>query len=119
MSNNSTQTVNTTQHIIIGGDFIIPQGSELNYPIACVNSPIQVTGTFTTAYLTTVGTDWIVTETSFTARSGVYSVATGMGNGSIAFNSVTSLVPTTYTNVESIDGWEPGAYHIFYGGTTV
>ena len=42
-----------------------------------------------------------------------------MGNGSIAFNSVTSLVPTTYTNVESIDGWEPGAYHIFYGGTTV
>lgn len=119
VSNNSTQTVNTTQHIIIGGDFIIPQGSELNYPMACVNSPIQVTGTFTTAYLTTVGTDWIVTETSFTARSGVYSVTTGMGNGSIAFNSVTSLVPTTYTNVESIDGWEPGAYHIFYGGTTV
>ena len=119
VSNNSTQTVNTTTHIIIGGDFVLPQGSKLNYPLACVNKPIKVTGTFTTAYLASSGTDWIVTETSFTALSGIYSVSEGMGNGSIAFNSTTSLVPTTYTNVDSIGGWEPGSYHIFYGGTTV
>ena len=119
VSNNSTQTVNTTQHIIIGGDFILPQGSALNYPMACVNSPIKITGTFTTAYLATGGNDWITTETSFTAMSGVYSAETGMANGTIAFNSVTSLIPATFTNVDSIDGWNPGSYHIFYGGTTV
>lgn len=119
VSNNSTQTVNTTTHIIIGGDFVLPQGSKLNYPMACVDKPIKITGTFTTAYMATSGVDWIVTETSFTALSGVYSVATGMGNGSIAFNSSTSLVPATYTHVDSIGGWEPGSYHIFYGGTTV
>jgi hypothetical protein len=119
VSNNSTQTVNTTQHIIIGGDFYLPQGSALNYPMACVNSPIKVTGTFTTAYLATNSADWIVTDTSFTAMSGIYSAASGMAKGSIAFDSSTSLIPATYTNVDSIDGWRPGSYHIFYGGTTV
>jgi hypothetical protein len=119
VTNNTTYTVNTTQHIIIGGDFVLPQGSALNYPKACIDSPIKVTGTFTTAYRATVGADWIVTETSFTAQTGVYSKPGGMANGSIAFNSSTSLIPATYTNVDSIDGWEPGSYHIFYGGTTV
>lgn len=119
VSNNSTQTVNTTTHIIIGGDFILPQGSALNYPLACINSPLKVTGTFTTAYRATLGADWIVTETSFTAQTGIYSPETGMANGSIVFNSATSLIPATYTNVDRIDAWEPGSYHIFYGGTTV
>lgn len=119
VSNNSTQTVNTTQHIIIGGKFVLPQGSSLNYPVACLNSPLQITGTFTTAYLDRTETKWITTETSFTARSGIYSFSTGMADGSIAFDSKTDLIDTTYTNVTSIDGWEPGAYHIFYGGTTV
>ena len=119
VSNDSTQTVNTTQHIIIGGDFILPQGSELNYPVSCVTAPLQITGTFTTAYLDGTQTKWITTETSFTARSGIYDISSGMGNGSIAFNSKTELIDTTYTNVDSLDGWEPGAFHIFYGGTTV
>ena len=119
VSNNSTATINTTQHSIIGGDFVIPQGSELNYPVACVNQAIKVTGDFTTAYLDSSHTHWITTETSFTAMSGVYDSANGMGNGTIAFNSKTELLDTTYTNVDRIDGWEPGSYHIFYGGTTV
>jgi len=94
----------------------------LNYPISSLTSPIMVTGTFTTAYMTNDDTDWIITETSFTAKSGVYSVSEegGQTKGSIAFNSKTDIVPATYTNMkDSIDGWEPGAYHIFYGGTTV
>ena len=119
VSNDSTQTVNTTQHIIIGGDFVLPQGSELNYPVSCIANPLQVTGNFTTAYLDSTQTKWITTETSFTARTGIYDISSGMGNGSIAFNSKTDLIDTTYTNVDSLDGWEPGAFHIFYGGTTV
>lgn len=121
VSNNSTPdtAVNATSHIIIGGKFKLPQGSELNYPMACVNSPLQITGGFTTAYKDITGTKWITTETSFTARSGIYAPATGMADGTIAFNSKTDLLDTTYTNVDSIDGWERGAFHIFYGGTTV
>ena len=118
VTNNSSQTVNTTTHTIIGGKFILPQGADLNYPMACVNSPIKVTGTFTTAYKASNGVEWITTETSFTAVSGVYSRDSGMAEGSIAFNSNTYLVPAIYTNmVDSIDGWERGSYHIFYGGT--
>lgn len=118
VSNNSTQTVNTTQHVIIGGDFYLPQGSALNYPMACIDEPLKVTGTFTTAYLDSTETQWITTETSFTAMTGTYSADSGVSLGSIAFNSSTSLIPTTHTNVTSISGWAPGEFHIFYGGTT-
>ena len=120
VSNNSTQKdVDTVSHVIIGGDFVLPQGTQLNYPEACIDDPLMVTGTFTTAYLNTDKTKWIVTETSFTAKTGVSSFSSGVSNGSIAFNSKTDLVSTIYTNMKkSIDGWKPGAFHIFYGGTT-
>lgn len=113
------QIQDTTKHVIIGGKFVLPQGSALNYPKTCLNSAMSITGTFTTAYLADNQADWITTDTSFTAKTGVYNFATGMEDGSIAFNSNTYLVPTTYTNVDTIGGWEPGSYHIFYGGTTV
>ena len=119
VSNGSTKQITTAQHFIIGGDFIIPQGADLNYPEACVNNALKVTGTFTTAYLDSRGEYWITTETSFTALSGIYSPTTGMAKGSIAFNSTAELIPASYTNVETIDGWAPNSYHIFYGGTTV
>lgn len=120
VSNNSTQTVNTTTHTIIGGKFVLPQGSALNYPMACINDPLKVTGTFTTAYKASNDVEWITTETSFTALTGIYDVATGVTDGSIAFNSNTYIVPALYTNnLETIGGWEPGSYHIFYGGTTI
>ena len=51
--------------------------------------------------------------------SGIYSVATGVENGSIAFNSSTYLVPATYTHMKSLGSWATETYHIFYGGTTV
>lgn len=122
VSNSTTTTapVVTTRHIIIGGDFVLPQGSALNYPTACINSPLKVTGTFTTAYRATVGAEWIVTETSFTAQTGVYNAGTGMENGSIAFNSKTDLIESTYIPSDKpLDAWQPGSFHIFYGGTTV
>ena len=117
VSNDSTPDVNATQHTIIGGKFELPQGSNLNYPSASLQSPLKITGVFTTAYKDTSGTKWITTETSFTAKTGTYDIATGMGDGSIAFNSSTDLIETAYTNVDTLDGWAPGSYHIFYGGT--
>ena len=125
VSNNSSQkdlpgNANATSQVIIGGDFKLPDGSNLNYPRSSITEPLSVTGTFTTAYLTDDSRSWITTETSFTAKTGTYSLSTGVSIGSIAFNSRTCYVSAAYTNMkETIDGWEPGAYHIFYGGTTV
>ena len=122
VSNNTSATapITTTRHIIIGGDFVLPQGSELNYPATCINSPLKVTGTFTTAYRASVGANWIVSETSFTALTGVYSDNTGeVADGSIVFNTSTSLIESPYIHSDSIGAWAPNSYHIFYGGTTV
>ena len=117
--NSSTATTSTDTHIIIGGKFILPQGSKLNYPEACIDAPLQITGTFTTAYQAD-NSYWVVTETSFTARTGTYDYTDGMGEGSIAFNSKTDFLPPIYTaNISNIGGWDTNSYHIFYGGTTV
>jgi len=122
VSNSTTKTrpVDATKHIIIGGNFVLPQGSALNYPLSSITSPVKVTGTFTTAYRPINDqVNWIVTETSFTAQTGTYDPTNGMGIGSISFNSNTMLIESTYVNVDVIDGWSPDSYHIFYGGTTV
>lgn len=125
VSNGSTQQsvtpadVNATTHTIIGDKWKIPQGSELNYPLASVSKSITVTGIFTTAYLASNEVGWIVTDTTFTAKSGIYDIANGMEDGSIAFNSSSYFVPATYTHMDSIGGWAPNSYHIFYGGTTL
>jgi hypothetical protein len=118
VSNNTTLT-NTMEPSIVGGTFALPQGSDLNYPIECITHALKVTGTFTTAYMSSVDNKWVVSETNFTALSGVYSTASGVSDGTIAFYSKPALIAPTYTNVNVIDGWTPGTYHIFYGGTTV
>lgn len=123
VSNGSTYqhvtAVNATTHTIIADKFILPQGAALNYPMACIDSPIKITGTFSTAYRASSDVEWVVTDTIFSAKSGVYNVATGMGEGSIAFNSTTYLVPDLYVNTQTIDALGANDYHIFYGGTTV
>lgn len=121
VSNSTSQTapITTTRHIIIGGDFILPQGSDLNYPQACVNDPLKITGTFTTAYPYGEAS-WVVTDTSFSAQSGTYDSSIGMENGSIAFNSETYLVESTYIPTDKpLDAWSPNSWHIFYGGAIV
>lgn len=118
VSNNTTYT-NSQAPTIIGGQFNVPQGSDLNYPIECMTHALKVTGTFTTAYYSSVDTKWIISDTSFTALSGTYSTASGVSDGTISFYSKPAMIDPTYTNVETIDGWVPGSYHIFYGGTVV
>ena len=118
VSNNTTLT-NTDKPSIVGGSFNIPQGSDLNYPVECITHALKITGTFTTAYYSTTDNVWVVSNTSFTALSGIYDRASGISSGTISFYSIPDMVPPTYTNVTVIDGWTPGTYHIFYGGTTV
>ena len=117
VSNNTTLT-NSMEPTIICGGFMIPQGSDLNYPIECLTKVLKITGTFTTAYYSESDMKWIVSDTTFTALSSAYS-NTGTSEGTISFYSKPAMIAPTYTNVETIDGWVPGSYHIFYGGTVV
>jgi len=121
VSNSSTATNVTSGRSIIGGTFNLPQGSELVYPTRCVTKPLKVTGSFTTAYLVE-NANWVVIATNFTVQTGVYDSNTDViSSGTIAFDSTTDLLSSENMtmNVSVIDGWRPGSYHIFYGGTTI
>lgn len=118
VANGSTATNYTDGRVIIGGKFNLPQGSELNYPESCITQTLRVTGAFVSAYALPER-KWAVSNTTFTAQTGTYSEALGVSDGTIAFNSDTSLVDSTHVNVPSIDCWRPGTYHVFYGGITI
>ncbi len=118
MVSNNTSLTNTMEPSIIGGSFMLPQGSDLNYPESCITKALKITGEFTTAYFSEADNQWIVSDTNFTALSGTYSPANGVSTGTISFYSKPAMIDPTYTNVTTIDGWLPGSYHIFYGGVT-
>lgn len=121
VSNGSTATNITSGRSIIGGSFNLPQGSELIYPTRCLVKPLKVTGSFTSAYKV-LGGEWVVIATNFTIVSGYYSSQSdAVSTGTIAFDAITDLVNSANMTmqVDTIDGWAPGSYHIFYGGTTI
>lgn len=113
-ANNSTDNVLPGDKITVG-EFTLPQGESLIYPVACLTKNLKVSGEFTSAYLS--DTIWYVTDNSFSLLTGVYNPTTTQStmSGTIAFHSKTTLVPTTLTQT-SIDVWEPDSYHIFSGG---
>nr|DAG57683.1 MAG TPA: hypothetical protein [Caudoviricetes sp.] len=125
--NDSTSNIKEGK-FIIGGDFSIPQGGSLMYPTKLLRKQLKITGQFVSAYHLTTPDTWMVQNTSFTALSQVdnYS-ATGQHNtisGSITFlvdafyvDNAQILIGTGSSSVDSIDGWDPSKYHIFYGGT--
>ena len=98
------------------------------YPTKLLRKQLKITGQFVSAYHLTTPDTWMVQNTSFTALSQVdnYS-ATGQHNtisGSITFlvdafyvDNAQILIGTGSSSVDSIDGWDPSKYHIFYGGT--
>jgi len=114
VANNSTDNIVQGDKIVVS-DFVLPQGSNLIYPIACLTRKLKVSGEFTSAYYS--DENWYVTNNSFSILTGVYnpySVDDSM-KGTAAFHSVTTLVPSTISQT-SIDAWEPDSYHIFAGG---
>lgn len=113
-ANNSTDNISPGNKIIVG-NFILPQGETLIYPIACLTRKLKVTGTFTTAYRS--DNIWYVTDNSMTMITGVYSPTntdTAM-TGTVAFHSTTTLVPNTLEQ-ESIEPWATDSFNIFSGG---
>lgn len=113
-ANNSTDNVEPGNKVVVG-DFVLPQGSSLIYPIACLTRVLKVTGTFTSAYYS--DGYWYVTDNSFTLETGTYDPYdfTDSMTGTIAFHSITTLVQSTVSQT-SIKPWEADTYHMFRGG---
>lgn len=113
-ANNSTDNVDPGDKIVVG-EFTLPQGTSLVYPTACLTRVLKVTGEFTSAYYS--DSNWYVTDNSFSLATGVYSAESPTSSivGTIAFHSITTLVPSTISQT-SISVWEPDSYHVFRGG---
>lgn len=114
-ANNSTDNIAQGEKIIVG-EFVLPQGSSLVYPVACLTRKLKVTGNFTTAYYS--DENWYVTNNSFSLETGVYTTEANPGTllGTVAFHSTTTLIPSTIPQT-SISVWEPDEYQIFRGGS--
>lgn len=115
VANDSTDNVVQGERIMVG-DFNLPQGSGLSYPVACMTKPLRVVGTFTSAYYSE--TSWYTTDTTFTAVTSIYDPDTSglTATGNIAFHSKTTLVNVD-VGTTTIPVWDSGTYNIFYGGS--
>lgn len=113
-ANNSTDNIVAGNKIIVG-DIVLPQGSSLTYPTACLTRKLKVTGEFTTAYYS--DDNWYVTDTSFSLITGVFDPTSEETSikGQVAFHSITTLVVSSISET-SISVWEPDSYHVFEGG---
>lgn len=113
-ANNSTDNIEQGDKIVVG-DFILPQGTDLIYPQACMTRAIKVAGEFTTAYFS--DGNWYVTDNSFTLQTGIYdpNQTTKVTSGTVAFHSRTALVRSAILPT-SISVWEPNSFNLFRGG---
>jgi hypothetical protein len=119
ISDCSTNNIDMDGPHIIYSKFILPQGSGLSYPQACIRKPLKVTGSFVSAYKPIDGTDIIISDTNFTAKTGVFDVATAnmTAEGNIAILTNISTMPFNADFDTTLDPWQQNTYNLFYGGT--
>ena len=116
VKNDTTYNINLGKSIITSS-FELPQGLGLIYPRSKMTTQLKVTGSFVSAYRSDNG--YIVANTSFTALSQVYDPYENPDamKGTISFyvdaDEITNIYPSSGA---FIDGWEPGTFHMFYGG---
>lgn len=127
MTDNTTANAMPVGESIFAKTFQLPQSIGLSYPITRLTKQIKVTGNFVTAYQISSG--FTVKNTNFTILTQKYQTYGDIREsltGTISFYTKTTNVASSGTvdpdtlmnlgNVVAIDGWESGAYHIFYGG---
>lgn len=102
--------------------FVLPQTFGLPYPRTAMTNKLKVSGNFITAYPTPSSNpdSYIIKNTSFTALTQEYNMDESIGytSGTISFCTTASQVATVsgISGYPSIDGWESGKFHVFYGG---
>ena len=119
IADSSTNNIDPDGQHIFYGKFTLPQGAGLSYPQACIKKPLKVTGSFISAYKPDGGTEIIISNTNFTAETGVYDVAnsnrTATGNIAILTNITSAPVNVDFDT--NLAPWKQNTYNLFYGGT--
>lgn len=130
ITDNTTTNIMPVGESIFAATFTLPQSIGLSYPASRLKKQIKVTGNFVTAYRndsTPMG--YSVKDTTFTILTQkylTYSNVNELIQGVISFFTRTTFIEDVngvdngtliaLSSVQAIDGWESGAYHIFYGG---
>ena len=95
IADSSTNNIDPDGQYVFYGKFTLPQGAGLSYPQACIKKPLKITGNFVSAYKPDGGTEVIISNTNFTAETGIYDVAnsnrTATGNIAILTNIFMTL----------------------------
>lgn len=119
IADSSTNNIDPDGQHVFYGKFTLPQGAGLSYPQACIKKPLKVTGNFVSAYKPDGGTEVIISNTNFTAETGIYDVAnsnrTATGNIAILTNITAANINADFDT--SLAPWKQNTYNLFYGGT--
>jgi len=128
ISDDSTPNITTTfqeGYRIFGASFKAPQSLGLPYPGKLFRKQIKISGAFITSYYSAELGGYVVKDNTFTALTQKYDSTVGEVYGTISIYSKFSLVTNAIIRFNdmdesvgaSIDGWAPGKFHVFYGGT--
>ena len=119
IADSSTNNIDPDGQYVFYGKFTLPQGAGLSYPQACIKKPLKITGNFVSAYKPDGGTEVIISNTNFTAETGIYDVAnsnrTATGNIAILTNISAATINADFDT--SLAPWKQNTYNLFYGGT--
>lgn len=117
IGNDSTYTDSPNpQFTILNEEFKLPQQPGLAYPVSAMTHKLSVDGNFVSAYKPSDASDWVVSEVSFSGKTGQYiDEDTGVSNGTIAFLIKTHSLPCD-TSSDVIEPWSSKTYHIAEGG---
>ena len=119
IADSSTNNIDPDGQHVFYGKFTLPQGAGLSYPQACIKKPLKITGNFVSAYKPDGGTEVIISNTNFTAETGIYDVAnsnrTATGNIAILTNISAATINADFDT--SLAPWKQNTYNLFYGGT--
>ena len=119
IADSSTNNIDPDGQHVFYGKFTLPQGAGLSYPQACIKKPLKITGNFVSAYKPDGGTEVIISNTNFTAETGIYDVAnsnrTATGNIAIMTNITAASINADVDTV--LAPWKQNTYNLFYGGT--
>lgn len=117
IGNDSTYTDSPNpEFTILNEEFKLPQQPGLAYPVSAMTHKLSIDGNFVSAYKPSDASDWVVSEVSFSGKTGQYiDEDTGVSNGTIAFLIKTHSLPCD-TSSDVIEPWSSKTYHIAEGG---
>lgn len=110
------------KHVIVK-DFVLPQGSGLQYPEKCLMYELKIVGSFTSGYYDAISNIWMISVVNFSASVDNYSqTSSNLGAGTIAFIADTQAIDAGLDDSYKEGGvkpWTFGSYNVFKGGYVI